>query len=59
MIIGKVQVPGFNGIRSEKDMQIRLAKTGFNAEAKGLFRFFLDKLFTIMTETENQIHLWN
>ncbi|MDR3337065.1 MAG: ROK family transcriptional regulator [Treponema sp.] len=59
MIIQKVEIPGSNGVGSVKNMHIRYSRIESNAEAKGLFRYFLDKLFTVVTETENMIYLWN
>jgi predicted NBD/HSP70 family sugar kinase len=59
MIIQKVEIPGSNGIGSVKNMHIGYSLAGSGAEARGLFRYFLDKFFTIVTGTENMIYLWN
>jgi predicted NBD/HSP70 family sugar kinase len=59
MIISKIEIPGSNGINSVKNMHIGYSRAGPNSESKGLFRYFLDKFFTITTETENIIYLVN
>jgi predicted NBD/HSP70 family sugar kinase len=59
MIIEKVETPGSKGACAGKDTHIGYTLTGRNAEAKGMYRYFLDNLMTIMTETENTIYVWN
>jgi predicted NBD/HSP70 family sugar kinase len=59
MIIEKIEIPGSNGAYIGKDMCIGYTTIGGNAEAKGIYRYFLDKLMTIMTKTENMIYVWN
>jgi predicted NBD/HSP70 family sugar kinase len=59
MIIQKIEIPGSKGVCAGNDMHIGYTLTSRNAEAKGMYRYFLDNLMTIMTETENTIYVWN
>jgi predicted NBD/HSP70 family sugar kinase/predicted transcriptional regulator len=57
MVLQKIEIPGTGGVRFEDNSRIVPAGLGADAELLGVLRFFLDKIFTISTETENSIHL--
>lgn len=57
MVLRKIEIPGTGGNCLEDNSHIILAGLGDDAELRGVLRFFLDKIFTISTETENSIHL--
>jgi predicted NBD/HSP70 family sugar kinase len=59
MISKKVEIPGNDGTGVPQNMPVRLTKCGKNAEIQGLFGYFLDKVFSIMDETETAIQVWN
>ncbi|MDR1175378.1 MAG: ROK family protein [Treponema sp.] len=59
MILAKVRIPGDGGICSSDNSHISYAALGSNADLKGVFRYFLDNIFTITRKTENKIHGWN
>jgi predicted NBD/HSP70 family sugar kinase len=59
MIVQKIEIPGANGICAENRIPIGYSRLGPRSELKGVFRYFLDHIFTITTGMENSISCWN
>jgi predicted NBD/HSP70 family sugar kinase len=56
-VLSKIEIPGTGGNCLGDNSHIVPAGLGNDAELLGVLRFFLDKIFTISTETENTIHV--
>ena len=59
MVVERINIPGSGGINSENNIQVDFSRLGYNADLKGLSRYFIDRILTITTETENTLHILN
>jgi predicted NBD/HSP70 family sugar kinase len=57
MILQKIEIPGTGGSCLEDNSHIVPTGLADDAEQLGVLRYFLDKIFTISDEIENNIHL--
>jgi predicted NBD/HSP70 family sugar kinase len=59
LIIQKIEIPGNGGAFADKAGYISGTVLSRNADLKGMFYYFIDRIFSITLETENKIHYWN
>ena len=59
MVVERINIPGSGGIKAESKISVDYSRLGQNADLNGLSRYFIDRILTITTETENTLHILN